>query len=217
MNHEEHGTILPPGYRWLAPPNIMVGDFHGFLPDGEVNVYYKEHGQHGAWGRIERNDFAPGELNQLELGCKIERFCGDITGPEGKKFIIRARKASWYTPTIKVLDPPIMKRAISKTNRQTIYHVIWLHTGQCIIGFHYPPKLHNYNEPEPNEGFYDPTTGQCYPSGSKYIDPAENEIAISETCYAVLGNERPYKFNNQEAAKHIASAIPGAKVELWED
>lgn len=76
------------------------------------------------------------------------------------------------------------------------YHVIWLRSGQCVTGFSYPPQIH---------------TGGT----SHYPKPKENEIAFSEGCYAVLGNERPYEFLSQDRAEFVASAIPGARVELW--
>jgi len=185
-------SVLPPGYRWVNPPNIMVGNFHGFLPGGDINIWYHET---TGWGRIEQKDFAPEELEQLEPGCKIERFCGDAIGPEGKKFMIRARKATGYP-----IQTPALATANRRSKSQTIWHVIWLRTGQCVVRFSYPPIIHT----QQNE------------NGS-YCRPQVNEIPVSECCYAVLGNERPYKFDSQEAAKYIASAIPGAKVELWED
>ncbi len=184
-------SLLPPDHQWLTPPDVMTGEFCGLLPNGDINVFYKETGPRGGWGRIRQDDFIPGELKNLKQGCKIERFCGDATGPEGKKFTIRARKAPWYFQ---------QKPITMSTKRQTIYYVIWLRTGQCVNGFHYPPKIHT----QQNE------------DGS-YCQPQVDEIPVSEGCYAMLGTERPYKFDNREGAQHIASNIPGARVEPWED
>jgi hypothetical protein len=83
-----------------------------------------------------------------------------------------------------------------------IGYVIWLSTGECVIGLGYPPsKL------RPQQAL------------------KEGEIRISETCVAIIGNEKPYKFQNRETAEHIASAIKKAisepwfscKVEMWKD
>lgn len=83
-----------------------------------------------------------------------------------------------------------------------ISYVIWLSTGQCVTGLGYPPfKL------QPQRAL------------------REDEIQISETCCALIGNEKPYKFRERETAEHIAlsikKAIPATrfscKVEMWED
>lgn len=84
-------SLLPPGYRWLAPPSVMVGEFKGYLQGGEANIYYVDNGPRGGWGRIERHDFARGELERLEPGCHVERWCGDAEGPELRGFMVRAR------------------------------------------------------------------------------------------------------------------------------
>ncbi len=198
-------SVLPPGHQWITPPHVMTGEFCGYLPGGEANIWYRDNG--GGWGRIRAEDFIPGELDKLEPKCKVERFCGEANGPKGKTLIIRARKALVST----------MKRSVP-TKKGGTYYVIWLRTGQCVTGFAYPPKVWNHNEPEPDEGTYDPVTGQIHPGQhGKYLNPGENEIPIAEACYAVIGNERPYTFDSHEAAKNVALAIPGAKVEPWAD
>jgi hypothetical protein len=187
-------SILPPNHQWIGTPSVLIGDFCGFLPDDSINVFYPITGPRGGWGRINRNDFIPGELERLEPGCKIERFAGSAKGPKGEKFTIRARVNYSHNRHYPIHQEPMPSK---KSRVQTIYHVIWLRTGQCVIGFTYPPKLHT--------------------DETKYLPPEKNEIPIAEACYAILGNERPYKFDNRESAEQVASAIPGGKVELWED
>lgn len=201
-------SILPPGYTWTKPPDIMVGKVYSFTPNGGINVRYPAT---GGWGHIRADDFAPGEFEQIGLGCQIERFCGEIEGPEGKKFVILARKDPQKND-IFIPRRPLMAKS---PKHQKVYYVVWLRTGQCVTGFHYPPKVHNQNEVS-TEGFYDPTTGEIYPSG-KPLPPGKDELAISEGCYAVLGNDYPYKFDTRDNAQYIASIIPEAKVEPWED
>lgn len=188
--------ILLFGYQWVNPPTLMTGDFRGFLPNGDINVWYPET---TGWGRIERKHFLPGEPERLTPECKVERFCGHIQGPKGLRFTILARIAAWSGSILLPRGPMASKKPLN----QTTYYVIWLRTGQCVSGFRYPPKLHSI----------DPKCSDT----TKYVSPGDNELPIAEACYAILDNERPWKFDSLEGAKFIAQEIPGSKVEPWED